>query len=103
MYHYTQRDAAESILGSNKFRFGNIEERFSEDEIVTFCETHQLRGYLERDADDAPRYKSLLMPNTFYTSFTESSLTTDEEEYRSDIACFGFHLHRRRPPQANQF
>jgi len=81
VYHYTTREAAESILNTGIFRLSNIANRYSEGEIVTFCETHNLQGYLEKDINGDPRYKSLIMPNTFYASFADVSITPDQEEY----------------------
>ena len=81
VYHYTTRNAAESILKSGIFRLNNIANRYSEGEIVTFCKTHDLKGYLENDKNGDPKYKHLIMPNTFYASFTDVSLTEDQEEY----------------------
>lgn len=81
VYHYTSRRAAENILNTGTFRLNNIANRYSDGEIVTFCETHGLKGYLEKDESNDPRYKHLIMPNTFYSSFTDVSPTKDQEEY----------------------
>ncbi len=81
VYHYTSREAAESILSTGLFRLTNIENRYGEGEIETFCKTHDLRGYLELDSSGSPCYKALLMPQTFYASFTDSNLGTSDEEY----------------------
>jgi hypothetical protein len=81
VYHYTSRDAAESILNSGSFHLNNIANRYHDGEIKTFCETHGLQGYLAPDEKGYPTYKSLIMPNTFYASFTNSSLSEDQEEY----------------------
>lgn len=81
VYHFTSKDAAESILNSGVFRFNNIEKRYNEGEIETFCKTHKLNGYLEKDENGNPLYKGLIMPNTFYASFTDVSLTEKQEEY----------------------
>jgi hypothetical protein len=80
VYHFTSREAAENILSTQTFRLQNIEKRFGEGEISTFCETHNLTGYLQKDVNNLPVYKTLLMPNTFYASFTETNLTEDEQE-----------------------
>lgn len=94
VYHYTSKSAAESILGTKIFRLNNIANRYSEGEIRTFCETHDLKGYLEKDENNDPKYKNLIMPNTFYASFTDVSLTQDQEEYfwRNFAACDGVRL-----------
>ena len=81
VYHYTSQSAAESILGSGIFRLANIAKRFNEGEVSTFCKTHNLTGYLELDANGDPKYRHLLMPNTFYASFTDASLTETQEQY----------------------
>jgi hypothetical protein len=81
VYHYTSRDAAESILSSGIFRLTNIEKRINDGEIATFCQTHGLTGYLVRDANGIPAYRTLLMPQLYYGSFTETNLSSDEEEY----------------------
>lgn len=94
VYHFTSRDAAESILNTKVFRLNNIASRYSEGEIVTFCKTHNLKGYLEQDENGAPKYRQLIMPNTFYASFTDVSLTTKQEEYfwEKFSACDGVRL-----------
>ena len=94
VYHYTSRKAAESILKTGIFRLNNIANRYSDGEIKTFCETHDLRGYLEKDENDEPKYKHLIMPNTFYASFTDVLLTKNQEEYfwRNFAACDGVRL-----------
>ena len=81
VYHYTSREAAESILSTGIFRLTNIEKRLNDGEIVTFCQTHGLNGYLEKDADGLPKYRTLLMPQLFYASFTEANLPQNDEEY----------------------
>lgn len=80
VYHYTSKEAAESILNSSIFRFYNISKRFTEGEIVAFCNNHGLTGYL-KNVDGEPYYKGQLMRNMYYSSFTDISLTEDEEEY----------------------
>ena len=93
-YHYTSKAAAESILNAEIFRLNNIANRYSEGEIKTFCETHDLKGYLEKDGDGNPKYKHLIMPNTFYASFTDVSLTKNQEEYfwKTFAPCDGVRL-----------
>lgn len=81
VYHYTSMQAAEAILKSEIFRLTNIEKRYGEGEIETFCKTHDLSGYLDATENGAPLYKSLLMPNTYYASFTGSDLTSEREDY----------------------
>ena len=94
VYHFTSKDAAESILNSGVFRLNNIERRYNEGEIETFCKTHKLNGYLEKDQNGNPKYRDLIMPNTFYASFTDASLTTEQEEYfwRNFASCDGVRL-----------
>lgn len=81
VYHYTSREAAESILTTGVFRLVNIEKRLNDGEIVTFCKTHGLSGYLEADVNGLPKYRTLLMPQLFYASFTETNVSSDDEEY----------------------
>ncbi|EPD40532.1 hypothetical protein EZI45_29390 [Delftia tsuruhatensis] len=81
VYHYTSRSAAESILSEGIFRLNNIANRYNDGEIVTFCKAHDLKGYLEKDKNGDPKYRHLIMPNTFYASFTDVSITKEREEY----------------------
>lgn len=81
VYHYTSKAAAESILNSGEFRLYSLLKRFDEGEIETFCQNHGLSGYLEQDEKGQPKYKSLIMNNMFYASFTDTNLTTEQEEY----------------------
>ncbi|MGD2093313.1 MAG: hypothetical protein PVH61_44545 [Candidatus Aminicenantes bacterium] len=94
VYHYTSKEAAENILKTGIFRLNNISNRYSEGEIVTFCQTHQLQGYLKKEKNGYPTYRSLIMPNTFYASFTDTAITTEREEYfwRAFAACDGVRL-----------
>ncbi|HGE8358426.1 TPA: hypothetical protein ACGD68_004886 [Serratia marcescens] len=94
VYHYTSRDSAESILNSGVFRLTNIEKRFNEGEIVSFCQSHKLNGYLEQEEDGQPRYRKLIMPNTFYASFTDTNISQHDEEYfwSTFAACNGVRL-----------
>lgn len=94
LYHYTSREAAESILSTGTFRLHCIAKRCNEGEISTFCESHKLAGYLEKDNSGEPLYKSLLMPNTFYASFTDSNITPEREDYfwRTFAPCDGVRL-----------
>ena len=80
VYHYTSREAAESILNSNEFRFYSLLKRFDEQEIRRFCEVHDLGGYLDVTNGD-PKYKTLIMDSIYYSSFTSTDLTGDQEEY----------------------
>lgn len=94
VYHYTSRSAAESILNTRIFRLSNIAARYNDGEIVTFCQTHGLKGYLEVDATGQPKYRHLIAPNTFYSSFTDTSLSSSQEEYfwQTYSACDGVRL-----------
>jgi len=94
VYHYTSKSAAESILNTGVFRLSNIANRYTDGEIATFCETHELKGYLEKDENGFPKYKHLIMPNTYYASFTDISLTREQEEYfwSTFAACDGVRL-----------
>lgn len=81
VYHYTSLANAEDILNTQIFRLTNISKRYGEGEIETFCKTHELNGYLAKDENGVPVYKNLIMPNTFYASFTDTNLTKDREDY----------------------
>lgn len=80
VYHFTSKESAEKILTSDIFRLTNIEKRYHEEEIVTFCETHKLQGYLENDESGNPKYRNMIMPNTFYASFADSEINEEEQE-----------------------
>ncbi|MDY0938330.1 hypothetical protein [Pseudomonas viridiflava] len=80
VYHYTQKGFAESILNTEVLRLSNIGKRYHEGEIVAFCDTHNLTGYLLEDEEGNPAYRKLLVPNTFYASFTDSNISTEEEK-----------------------
>ncbi|WP_427500627.1 hypothetical protein ACQE3E_13110 [Methylomonas sp. MED-D] len=81
VFHYTSKDKAESILNSGKIRLYTILKRYTDNEISAFCEAHSLNGYLEKDEHGQEKYKTLIMPNTFYSSFTTTTGTTEQEEY----------------------
>lgn len=81
VYHYTSKNSAESILNSGEFRLYSLLKRFNEGEIKTFCQNHGLNGYLEQDANQEPKYKSLIMNNMFYASFTGTNITANQEDY----------------------
>ncbi|PSW63696.1 hypothetical protein C0W54_03575 [Photobacterium kishitanii] len=80
LYHYTKRDAAENIVSSGLFRLNNIQNRVEEGEVIDFCERHSLNGYLELDEKNEPKYKSIIMPNTFYASFTDVNISDTREK-----------------------
>ena len=84
VYHYTSLDSAENILESRNFRLNNIGNRYDEGEIISFCSSHNLDGYLEKDSLGDPKYKQLLMPNTYYASFTGTQLTEEQDNYLFD-------------------
>lgn len=80
VYHYTSKDAAESILNTSFFRLYNISKRFTEGEIVTFCQNHGLSEYLKEENGES-YYKAQLMRNIYYSSFTDAALTEEQEAY----------------------
>jgi hypothetical protein len=94
VYHFTSFESAESILQSGKFRLTNIEKRYGEHEISSFCEAHGLDGYLEKNTAGDPNYKSLVMPNTYYASFADSKLSSKDQEvlWRRFASCDGVRL-----------
>lgn len=79
VYHFTSRVAAEQILNSGIFRLASIQGRLHEHEIVTFCTSHELDGYLEKDSAGISVYRNLIAPNTFYASFAGTKLTEEQE------------------------
>lgn len=81
VYHFTSKENAENILNTQKFRFNNIEKRYLEDEILTFCQSHNYEGYLEKNEFGEPWYKTNIMKNMFYASFTDINITKESEEY----------------------
>ncbi|WBV24232.1 hypothetical protein [Pantoea piersonii] len=81
VYHYTSKQAAESIFNFGIFRLYNIGKRKNEGEIISFCKAHNLVGYLEPDLSGKKAYEDLLLTNTYYASFTDTDLTTEEEDY----------------------
>lgn len=83
VYHYTDKDAAENILATKKFRLTNIQKRIYEDEIKTLCDRLSLHPYGTDELDQ-----------TFYASFVQSNLTQEQEEYfwRTFAPCDGVRL-----------
>lgn len=81
VFHYTSKDKAESILNSGNIRLYSILKRYTDDEVSAFCKAHSLNGYLEKDTNGQELYKTLIMPNTFYSSFTTTTVTPNQEEY----------------------
>lgn len=51
VYHYTDKDAAENILATNKFRLTNIQKRIHEDELKTLCDHLGLHHYDKVELD----------------------------------------------------
>ncbi|MDY0744765.1 hypothetical protein SNE35_09610 [Paucibacter sp. R3-3] len=80
VFHFTTQEAAESIIASRAFRLGNLAKRYGEGELSTFSASHKLEGYMQRDDKGQPVYRTLLMPNTFYASFTDASLSGGDQE-----------------------
>lgn len=83
VYHFTSREAAESIIATKTLRLQNIAKRYGEGELVTFCSSHKLSGYLQRDAGGHYMYRTLLMPNMFYASFTDAGDREQEVLWRT--------------------
>lgn len=80
VFHYTTRDSAQSIADSGTFRLYCLLKRYTESEVIEFCQVHGLTGYLEEE-NGVPKYRTLILPNTFFASFTASSLDDDDERY----------------------
>lgn len=91
VYHYTSLKAAESILSTNIFRLYSIEKNLSESEIVTFCERFKVKGYLEKDEKGSPKYETLIAPNTFIASFTdtEPNIKKDQDLWNKFATNYG--------------
>lgn len=81
VYHFTSTEVAEKILNSRILRLTNIAKRITEDEIVTFCKSHGLEGYFDKDGNGIPYFKSDLVPGLFYASFTDTNLSEEEQKY----------------------
>lgn len=81
-YHYTKRETATAILNSQRLRMTSVEKRIEEDEIEGFLWKFGFTHPLTLDFDTKePRYKTSLAREIFYTSFTDTSLRPDEEQY----------------------
>lgn len=81
-YHYTRRDATNAILGSKTLRLTSIEKRIAEDEIKVFLRKFGFSHPLSIDPDTSePRYVRSIAHQIFYTSFTDTILSPEEEQY----------------------
>ncbi len=80
VYHYTTSDCAQEIASSGGFRLSCLSRRYRDKEVVDFCEVHGLKGYLELE-NGIPKYRNLILANTFYASFTSTALDEDDERY----------------------
>jgi len=81
VYHYTSMAAIENIISTNIFRLYNISKNSSAGEVITFCETNNLEGYLEKDKNGVQIYETLIFPNTFCGCFTDTSINIKKENY----------------------
>lgn len=80
VFHYTTSDVAQRIADSGVFRLYCLLKRYTESEVIEFCQVHDLKGYLEQE-NGVPKYRQMILPNTFYASFTSTLLDEDEERY----------------------
>ena len=81
-YHYTGRDATNAILRTKTLRLTSVEKRITEDEIRRFLEEFGFSYPLSLDPDTGqPRYVTSISRQIFYTSFTDTTLTSSEEQY----------------------
>jgi hypothetical protein len=78
LLHYTTRNAAESIATSGKFRMASLMKRFTEGEVIAFCEDHKLDGYLKADSNGDPKYKSMLN-DLYYVSFAGTNVSKSQD------------------------
>ena len=84
-YHYTGFPAADEILNTKILRLTSLMKRVEENEIVQFFEDFNLVYPLSNDPQTLkPRYLSIAN-NIFYTSFTDTSLSEEEEKYFWDV------------------
>jgi hypothetical protein len=104
VYHYTSKNAGESILKFNKFRLYTILKRFNDEEIKTFCVNHSLAHPLSLNIKNGePNYKNDIMPNIYYSSFTDINVDSKQESYfwrtfaHSDGYRFKFHVRAKNP------
>lgn len=81
VYHYTSMEVAENILSTNIFRLYTIKKNLSQGEIRTLCEKFRLEGYLEKDENGSPKYKSLIACNTYLASFTDTDPNLEKDQY----------------------
>lgn len=81
-FHYTRREAATAILSSQSLRMTSVEKRIEEDEIEGFLRKFGFNHPLSLDPDtNEARYRTSIARELFYTSFTDTSLSLDEEKY----------------------
>jgi hypothetical protein len=81
-YHYTRKDAAESILQSQVLRLYSLRKRIAEGEISTFLERFHFAYPLEVDPiTGEPRFATTIADRRFYLSLTDVDLTEEEERY----------------------
>ena len=86
-YHYTRFSAADEILNTKILRLTSLTKRVAENEIVQFLKDLELYYPLSNDPTTGkPRYQTSIANNIFYASFTDTSLSEEEEEYFWD--CF---------------
>lgn len=79
VYHYTTATSLKSILSSNSLRLYSVEKRYTEAEIVAFCQSYNLKGFLEQENGE-PLYKKEML-STHYISFTDTSWPPVKEDY----------------------
>ena len=80
-YHYTSFSAADEILNTKILRLTSLTKRVAEDEIVQFLKEFNLVYPLSNDPKTGkPRYLTSIAKRVFYTSFTDTSLSKEEEE-----------------------
>lgn len=79
-YHYTSFSAAEEILNTKILRLTSLTKRVEENEIVQFFEDFNLVYPLSNDPKTLKPHYLSIANNIFYTSFTDTSLS-EEEEY----------------------
>jgi hypothetical protein len=80
-HHFTDIDAFENILATKKLWLFSVKKRFSEDEFKPFYTAHKMDGYELRKNSVGVALENELVENAFYTSFTNTKLSSTAEDY----------------------
>lgn len=81
-FHYTGRDATDAILDSRTLRLTSVAKRINEEEIEGFLREFGFTYPLSTDPiTSKTKYRESIAREIFYTSFTDTTLNQDEEQY----------------------